>query len=152
MLNNKFANTLKIVAQRLNQAKINWTLIASINLALQGLNIEPKDIDILVSFTDKEEIKKVFQDFKIIEAGQCANTKHEKIKLSIEKVEVEFCCERQNGFYRQFLSGGGTVNVRLDSLAIPCLKLENEIIAYQYLGRPDKVKLIKEFISKNGSR
>lgn len=118
---------------------------------LQGFNLKPKDIDILVPFADKEKIKEIFHNFKIIEAGQCANTKHEKIKLLIEKVEVEFCCERENGFYRQFLSGGGTVNIKLDSAEIPCLKLENEIIAYQYLGRPDKVKLIQEFILKNGS-
>jgi len=151
MLNQKFQNTLKLVAQKLNQANINWALIASTNLVLQGMEVKPNDIDILIPISEKKNIKEIFKDSERLPSRKSAIDEVEKLNFLIDSVEVEFCCEKEHGFYRQFLDQQDLIRKQLGSIEIPCFKLENEIKAYEYLGgRKNKVDKIRDFL-ENGS-
>jgi hypothetical protein len=51
LLDAKILSALQIVVERLEGTNIKWTLAGSVSLALQGVKIKPRDIDVL---TDRE--------------------------------------------------------------------------------------------------
>jgi predicted nucleotidyltransferase len=61
VISRKFIRVLKIISKKLENQKIKWVLVGSTSLALQGVNIKPKDIDIL---TDDEGVFKFNEIFK----------------------------------------------------------------------------------------
>ncbi len=54
-INSRFVDVLKMIHEKLTPHRIEWVVIGSVSLALQGVDIEPKDIDIL---TNKEDALK----------------------------------------------------------------------------------------------
>lgn len=151
MLNEKFKEALKIIAQKLNNAKINWALIASTNLTLQEMELEPNDIDILIPFSEGQKVEKIFDNYKRLSNQKPSNDEHEKMNFLINGVEVEFCCEYEHGFYSQFLNKAGTFYKNLDSTEISCLKLENEIRAYEHYDRVERAEMVKDFIKNQNA-
>ena len=151
MLNKEFSKVLTEVAEKLDESKIKWTLIGSTNLALQGMEFTPQDIDILASYNDIEIIKKLFSKFVIKESGETSNGECYEIKYLINSVEVQFCFEYSHGFYIKKIDQNGIIYKKFDLLNIPCFLLGDEAAAYRYLGRDGKAKMIEDFI-KNANK
>ena len=42
---------------------IDWVIIGSTNMALQEMDVSPKDIDAVVSIKDFNKLQKIFPDF-----------------------------------------------------------------------------------------
>lgn len=146
MLNKKYQKALEVVALRLGK-KIPWFLIGSANLALQGMNFQPSDLDILVKSEDKKEIEKIFSEFKILKKENLPKMQHEEVMYEIDGVPVEFCLEKKDGFYYKFFNKKKCKNIVIDKyVEVCCLKLENEILAYEYLDRRPKARMIKDFL------
>lgn len=59
MINQKIIEALKIINQKLKNRRIKWVLVGSVSLALQGVKISPKDIDILTNKKDVFKINKL---------------------------------------------------------------------------------------------
>jgi hypothetical protein len=140
--------TLIFVAKKLNETKTRWFLIAGFNLELQGMSVAPGDIDIVVSFSDKEKVKKLFETEKLIRSTVLRNKEVEDAVYLIKGSEVQFCFEYPHGFYSQFLRDNKFLKVKLGAVEIFCNLLENEIKAYEYLGRKEKAEKIRKFLKK----
>jgi hypothetical protein len=52
MVDIKFMNAIEIISGRLIKEQIKWVLAGSTNMALQGMDTNPKDLDIIVRFKD----------------------------------------------------------------------------------------------------
>ena len=140
--------TLTFVAKKLNEAQIKWALIGSANLALQGMNVVPNDIDILVDFSDKEKNEKLFMGEKIVSNSIQKNGEAEEVTYLIEGVDVQICYEHPHGFYFQFFENNRFEKIMLGSVEILCNRLEDEARAYEHLGRKEKAEKIREFLKK----
>jgi hypothetical protein len=143
-------NVLALVADRLNNYEINWTLIGSLNLFLQGIDVNVKDVDILTSNNNYEKIKKLFSDFGIKDESNLSNGDGIEIKYLINGVEVHFCLEYDSGFYIKKLnkesSRNNPVHLELNTVKIYCFHLQDELAGYKYQGRKDKVEIINNFL------
>ena len=140
--------------EKLKSSDVNWVITGSLGLALQGVPVEPHDIDIQ---TDKEgayEIERIFSEFVV----KPVNFKEsEKIcsyfgVLMIDGVKVEVMGDIQKKVndeweppvdinrYKRF--------VQIEGMEIPALDLEYEYQAYLKLGRVEKAKMLKKFLEK----
>jgi len=143
--------TLKFVAEKLNGIQLRWALIGSANLSLQGMDVVPNDVDILVDFLDKKKVGDLFLEEKKISDSKLKNGEGEENTYLIEGVEVQFCFEYSHGFYFQFFENDRFEKIKLESVEIPCNRLEDEALAYEYLGRKEKAESIKEFLKNQKS-
>lgn len=151
MISQNILQALKIITEKLSDQKINWVLIASANLALQGVDVEPKDIDIL---TDKEGailIGQVLREYAI-EPVRYMETKRfngYRGKFEINGAEVEVIGELKNkipqgDLWTETKSFLEKKWIKYEGLKIPVINLEQEYHAYQKMGKLDKAEKIKK--------
>lgn len=67
----------------------------------------------------------------------------------MDGIDVQFCFEFEHGFYAKYLNTESLIRVRLGTKDVPCLRLEHEAAAYEYLGEPDVAETIREFLYTN---
>ncbi len=137
------------VCKRLNEQNLKWYLIGSTGLVLRDMDIgrNPKDIDILIQLSDLSDVKNIFKDYRpFCEERELGEGHGEQIRLRIEGRQIHFCAESQNGVYFKIL-GDKIINERIvyKGFTIPVFPLELEEKCYEEMGRPERVKLIKDF-------
>jgi predicted nucleotidyltransferase len=149
MLNKKFKDAIIKVAKELDKNNIQFFVIGSTNHALQGMNVEPNDLDILVNYNVLDKIKDIFKGFKIKEEKESQNCESKKVLYEIDGVEVEFCCEYEHGIYIRNIDLNDIIYVTFDDMKIPCYKLQKEAQIYKKFGRVEKAERISNFIKDN---
>ncbi|AIF69851.1 hypothetical protein PAP_07305 [Palaeococcus pacificus DY20341] len=142
--------------ERLKDSNVNWVVTGSLGFALQGVPVEPHDIDIQTDNEGAYEIERLFSEF-VVEPVRFKES--ERIRshfgaLMIEGVKVEIMGDIQKKVneeweppvdinkYKRF--------VQIEGMEIPVLSLEYEYQAYLKLGRIEKAKMLKEFLEKRG--
>ena len=123
---------------------------------LQGIDVNVKDIDIVIFFKDYEKVKKLFSDFDIKEEKKLLNGDGVETRYIINNVEVQFCFEYDSGFYIKKLGNkfdrDNLVHLVLNSLEISCFNLRDELAGYEYLGRKEKAQIISNFLQNANTR
>lgn len=150
MINRKLKDVIVLVAKRFNQSNIKWALVGSTNLAFQGVNVFPHDLDIVVESSNLRKIKKIFNEFKPSEFKETTPMVEKPVwemRLNIMGVDVEIFGEKNKGVYVSRLLANKLTYVELDNFEIPCFSLEAEIEVYSETNRKDKVSLIKNFLN-----
>ncbi len=153
MIAPKYFKVLRKLNSRLNDTKVNWAVTGSLSLMLQGLQIEPKDIDIKTNESGVYEIEKCFSEFvtkKVIFSIDEKICSHFGV-LMIEGVKVEIMGDVQmrheNGTWEQPLDITAYKRiVEVEGMQIPVLPLEYEYKAYLKLGRFERVELLKKVL------
>jgi len=142
--------------ERLKDSNVNWVVTGSLGFGLQGVPVEPHDIDIQ---TDKEgayEIERLFSEFvvKPVKFRESERIRSHFGTLMIDGIKVEIMGgiqKKVNGEweppvdidkYKRF--------VQIEGMEIPVLDLEYEYQAYLKLGRVEKAKMLKEFLEERG--
>ena len=143
-MNNKFLNALKLVSSKLNESSVKWMLCGTTNYVLQGIDVHPNDIDISISHKDLEKIRKIFSEYNQSEINDLSNGEGQEFKFDVDGVEVQICADYEHGFYYKQSNKIKILNI--DDIKIPALKLEAEIECCEHLKRPEKVKMLKEFL------
>ncbi len=147
MINPEIIKVIKIITSRLDKNKISWSIIGSTNLALQGMNIQPRDIDIVVKFDDLSKIRRIFLDYSPTEINELkTNTPTWNIKFVIGKVEVQILGENDLGVYVSKLINSQITRIKIKNIKVPCLDLIAEANAYSETNREQKANLIKDFL------
>ncbi len=149
MLNKKFIEAIKIISKKLN-GKVKWSLIASTNLALQGMDVKPQDLDIVVRFEDLKKMPELFSDYNASEVKKIEKWKENpawEVKLDINGVEVQILGENDNGEYVSKLIANKLTKISLEGSEIPCFTLKAEIQTYEETSRNEKAERIKSFLS-----
>jgi predicted nucleotidyltransferase len=150
MINKQIREALKLISKELKNKKIRWVLIGSTSLALQGVKVKPKDIDIL---TDKEGAIKMNEILKKYETQPVKFGRSEMFesywgKFMVKGIRIEVMGnlkEKINGKWSQLLNRLKSHEIiKLESLRIPVSPLKEQLMGYENLRRKKDLSKIKE--------
>jgi hypothetical protein len=143
------AKALQVIATRLKGEDIRWVVITSCALALQGLDIQPEDIDILTDTTGHKKIDLILDEFKMT-LPQKSSYESVISNFLIEGRPVEVISNfkvksaKDNHCYLADRLIEYSHNIELFDVEIPCLTLSKSIELYTWMGREkDEAKIIK---------
>lgn len=148
---------LQIIAQSLESKNIEWIVITSCGLALQGLDIHPNDIDIL---TNEEGFSQIAQLLNNYENKQLRILPSEKFSSPIRKFLIGTCnVEVMYNFNIRSNIDGTWVNmnkmlmhrniIAIENFKIPVLPLVQSVEMYALMGREKdiiKIQKIEQYL------
>jgi hypothetical protein len=156
MLSTPFRNTLRIILARLADEPILWAVTGSTSMALQGVPLEPHDIDLQTDEPGAYAIERRLAEFS---TRPVAFRPSERIRshfgaLMIEGLKVEIM-----GDVEKLLPGESAWTdppdlqqvrrwVELDGLAIPVMDLEYEVRAYRDYGRQERAEMLQAWLDE----
>lgn len=147
----RIKDAIRTVYSRIDKSGIIWCLAGSANMQLQGIKVEPHDIDVVVQHKDLEKVRALFSDYstspvRTIEKILSDNPAWE-VEAYVSGVKVQFFGGDENDIYSSKMVAGMTTKVPMNEINVPCLKLEAEMKSYLETNREHKAKIIKDFIS-----
>lgn len=153
MLTENFEDAIKIIYSKLKDKNIKFAFIGSASLNLQGIDIAPNDLDLIISISGLKIISEEFKDCITQPASKKPYFKEGypdcyELKLKISDVLVHVMGEYDNDLYMSMINKGNVVLVKLIDISVPCLALESEVEAYSEMGRDKKVRLIRDYLNK----
>lgn len=154
MIPQKHLKVLRKLYERLKNRDVNWVITGSLGFALQGVPVEPHDIDVQTDREGAYEIERLFSEF-VVEPVRFKES--ERIRshfgaLMIDGIKVEIMGDIQKKVndeweepvdidkYKRF--------VRVEGMKIPVLDLEYEYQAYLKLDRVEKAEKLKRFLEE----
>ena len=153
MIDLAYLNVLRQIHARLFNTDVNWVVTGSLGFALQGVPVQPNDIDLQTDKAGAYEIECRFSDV-VIRKVQFSAT--ERIRshfgaLQIDGIEVEIMGDIQKrgaeniweeivnpAHYRQM--------VEIEGLLVPVLSLEYEYQAYLKFGRVERAQMLRRWL------
>jgi len=156
-VSNKLLDALKYVISDLERNNITWVLVGSLSLYLQGVDIEPKDIDILTTKEGALKIDEIWDRFRIKDVsyseGEHFRSYYGRFRIMSVNVEVMGDLEQN--------IGGKWVSLmnRLDNLTyiyvsgikVPVSSLEDQLLSYEKSSRKKDIiraKKIREVLAR----
>ena len=148
-------NALRKVYTRLEHTNILWAVTGSLNMAMQGMQIEVHDIDIQTDQAGAYQMESLFPEYVVTPVCYLASERMRSHlgKLLIDNVEVEII-----GGLQKLLPDGTweakvdvaahTCLVELDGMQVPGLTLAYEHQAYMTMGRQEKANLLRQWLEK----
>ncbi len=142
---NNFFSALKILIERLKG--VDFALIGTFNLSVQGIDVSPNDLDIL---TDESGIYKIGGIFSS-PVVQADHGQWNEVRFVIGSVEVQATSTQGNPLrsmdFKKYI-----ISIKKEDIQIPCMSLESELEFYLKSGREkDKIKvyLIESHLKNN---
>jgi len=149
-LDPKIIEALQAVVQKLKSTDIKWALAGSLSLALQGVKVDPGDIDIL---TDREGayriaglLKKHEKQPVRLRSDKWSRSHFGEFEIKGVKIEVMGDLEEKTGDKWTSLSGRlvSPKSIKIDRMKVPVSSLEEQLKSYRLSGRrQDKIRLPK---------
>lgn len=146
-MKDNFKKALEEVYGRLQGKNITWAVFGSMNLLLQGLPVDPNDIDILTDSEGAYEIEKLLNKYSTKKVKYCSDGKVTSHfgALGIAGVKAEIVGDyTSNKDMQLILDVKDRIMVSFEGMQIPCMPLEKELEAYDKGDRSERVKIIKE--------
>lgn len=146
---------LRKIYRLLHRSKINWVVCAGMGLALHGVPVEVHDIDLQTDAAGAYQIERLFAKYvtRRVTFSSTGTIRSHFGALCIEGITVEIIGDMQKRTeggswepapdlrqYKQF--------VAVEGMRIPVVCLEYECEAYRKLGRPEKAKLVREWLEQ----
>lgn len=159
MVEQNIVDALRIVYRNLKDRKINWVIIGTSSLALQGFDIRIKDIDILTDRSGAFEIGELLREYEIepVEFGRSEIFESYFGVFRIEGVDVEVMGNMRERIGGRWLSVVQRLDcpkiVELEEMRIPVSSLGEQLMAYERLGREGDrglIKRIREVLDRRG--
>lgn len=157
MITKKLVSALRVVVQKLDGARVAWFLVGSASLAVQGVRIRPKDIDICTDKKGALLMDRLFREWvvKPVRFGRFGIFEDWFGKFMIEGVLVEVMGDLkvQSKDGKWISRTGRTKVVRVEGLRVPVYDLHTALKMYTKLGRPKdpyRIKKIKEALGRKG--
>ncbi len=150
MISSTHLGVLRQLYIRLSNSDIEWYVVGSLGLALQGVPVEVHDIDISSDAAGAYEIERLFAEFVIRPVAFSATTwiASHFGALQIGEITVEIMGDvqlpRGDGTWER--AGNREENKRfvtLEGMQIPVLSLQYEYQAYLKLGRLEKAEMLR---------
>jgi len=158
MVSRKIKEALKIVCKKLKGKSIDWVLVGSTNLALQGVDVTPHDIDILTDEKGAFSINELLRDYEVrkVEYKESENLASYLGEFRIDGIKVEVMgdlrIKRPDGTWYKELVIRGAKNANIGETEVPLYPLEKELEGYKILGRVEKVREIEKTLRRESSR
>jgi hypothetical protein len=138
--------TLKLLCKGLESSNVRWVLAGSLSLALQGVNVEPNDIDLL---TDRQGAFRINEILKKYEKKKVEYSEAEKVSSFLGVFEIQGVKVEVMGDYRE-RQGAKWVSlskrlenpkiIEIDGIAIPVSPIEDQLTSYRRSTRPKDVE------------
>jgi hypothetical protein len=140
--------------ESLSDAPIDWALTGSTSFALQGVPVEPNDVDVQTTESGAYEIERRFEDHvtEPVSFQSSEGIRSHFGGLSVDSVPVEIMGavqkRRADGTWeppvdidthRQFVPFRGG--------QVPVLSLDYEARAYEQLGRSERAQQLRDYIN-----
>ena len=124
----KMEQALRTILEKLED--IDFALLGTFNLSLQGIEITPHDLDLLTDDEGVDKIGKIFAS-TITEEKE---DHYKETKFYVSGVEVHVVSSENNSLRpRNFQRE--TIWIQKGDLKIPCMSLKSELQFYQQAGR-----------------
>lgn len=157
ILSDNYKEVLCLIADELNKRHVNWTLIGSSNLRLQGIETPESDIDILTDKSGAEVFEELFVDFMI--QPVIYSTKENQFRshfgrFKIKDIIVEIMGDLEvydieHDKWINSIDNKKIITKNLGNSIIFANSLDHELEIYRARGRVDKAQLIiKNFVEK----
>jgi len=151
MISEEIKEALKTICKKLNKG-IDWVLVGSANLALQGVDVIAHDIDILTDKKGAFSIGELLRDYEVKGIGYKKSKKYASYFGQFEakgvKVEVmgDLKIKQPDGTWYKMPLIKKTIKV--DEIKVPVNPLEEALKGYMASERIEKVKKIEALKSK----
>ena len=142
----KQINVLTKLAKELNEAKINWSLGASLMLYLNGYQVTVDDIDIVVDSKDQKKLEEYLKKYvyTYIESNPKYQTKH-FYSLEIDGVDIDimidFIVNTKKGPYHYPFHIDKTIMI--NDVEVHLASEKEWLNAYIAMDRTNKIDIIK---------
>jgi hypothetical protein len=141
---------LKLVCKDLETSNVRWVLAGSLSLALQGVKVEPNDIDLL---TDRRGAFRINAILKKYEKKEVTYSETEKVSSFLGIFEIQGVKVEVMGDYRE-RQGTRWVSlskrlenpkiIEIDGVRIPVSPIEDQLTSYRRSKRPKDVEKAEE--------
>lgn len=157
ILTDEYKELICLIADKLNANHINWSLVGSTNLRLQGISVPPADIDIVTDKEGAEFFEEVFVDYIIDPVIYSVKDKKFRShfgRFKINNILVEVMgdleiYDTQHDKWISSINNNKIITKNINGSLIFASSLDHELEIYRALGRIDKAQLIiKNFIEK----
>ncbi|MBN1175713.1 hypothetical protein JXA48_03640 [Candidatus Woesearchaeota archaeon] len=157
VLSDKYKEVLCTIADELNKRHVNWTLVGSSNLRLQGIEAKESDIDIATDKEGADIFEEIFVDYMIDPV--IYSTEENKFRshfgrFKINNILVEIMGELevydiQHEKWIVAIQSNKVITKNLGNSIIFANSLDHELELYRARGRIDNAQLIiKNFVEK----
>ncbi len=146
------SEALRIIARKLENQNINWVIITSCSLALQGLKIEPKDIDIITDDAGISKINHLLYEFKLDLLNNTPSDIFDSTmsKFLINNCRIEVMCNFKvkslidNQWYSMDKLLEESDIIETEDIKLPVLPLSRSIELYNLMGRGKDILKVQE--------
>jgi len=145
----RIKDAIKNVFSRLDESGILWCLAGSINMQLQGIQVEPHDLDVIIQHKDLEKVSALFSDYSASPMKEMKTLSGQlawEVEAYINGMKVQFFGGDEDDIYSGKMIAEMTTKVSIDELKVPCLTLEAEMKSYIETNREHKARIIKDFL------
>ncbi len=161
MLDRGKIQALRRVYERLRETQILWAVTGSLNFALQGLNVEPNDIDLQTDAAGVYEIERRLAEYSVRKVVfSTSNSKRLRSHygaLEIDGVQVEIMGDLEKLLDDGTWEAPPALNrhriwLEVEGMRLPVLSLEYEEQAYRKLGRTEKADMLRRWLDQHTTR
>ncbi|MBN2458880.1 hypothetical protein JXB28_01220 [Candidatus Woesearchaeota archaeon] len=145
---------LKTITEKLKGHDIDWVLIGSTNLALQGVDVEVHDIDLITDQQGGERMAELLKEYitKPFEYSEKGPFRSYYSILDIHGIKAEIIAEMQyklrSGEWSDKSRVAEKKMIEYQGLEVPVWDLKKEYEDYNLMGREEKAQKIKEFMDE----
>ncbi|MFW9915471.1 MAG: nucleotidyltransferase domain-containing protein [Candidatus Thorarchaeota archaeon] len=154
MLEPHLLAVLRIIYDRLKNEDLRWTIVGSMNLALQGMPLKPNDIDICTNEEGAYAIEKHLHEYvvKSVSYSSTGKIRSHLGELNIQGIKVEIMgdveTKSSSGRWVGKEATDQPIFIDVEDMKIGLWSLEHERQSYMNLGRKERARQIKEWLEK----
>ena len=141
-----YLKAIEILYSKLSDSNIERYITGKTNLLLQGIEIKPSHLWILIHNTDLDKFLELFLNFEKSDIIELENGEAKEFTMKIDDVDVMVCAEYPHGTYWVVMKT--PIILSLENMKIPCFSLESDRDAYIRLGMLDKAEIINNHLKR----
>ncbi|MEM5836239.1 MAG: hypothetical protein QXI23_02125 [Candidatus Aenigmatarchaeota archaeon] len=128
--------------------KVEWMVVGSASLALQGVEIEPKDIDILTTKEGAYKISSILKEYEVkpVKFSKSRVFSSHFGKFRVEGIDVEVMGDLKAKVYGRWVSLTWRLKrpvfVKIGKLGIPVSRLEDQLKVYSMINRKKNLERV----------
>ena len=155
--NDVVSDVLLLILEKIGNRNLNWVLVGSTNLFIQGIEVNAKDIDIVSTKEDILKIESILKEYSIKKVVFSESDKYRSWfgRLIINNIHVDLMAELEykpsDGGWMKSTSLEDKELITFNESEIPVTSIENELAFYKKMKRKNddlKIKLIEQFVNK----
>jgi len=148
-LERAYLHALRVLAERTKASRVRWIIIGSASLAVQGVHIRPRDIDILTDMRGAFEFNTLLKDYENTPVRFSRSEIFESYFgiFKIEGVIVEVMGDlkmRYGNLWASLAELRVPKFVEIDGLRLPVAELHHQLASYEALNRKTDNKKVAE--------